>query len=1053
MFHTIGKQDWCAHSRGAATLVTITVTLALALAGIPCAYAQGIITTIAGGGSPAGSALAAEMIYPTFAVVDKSGNLYVAAVEQSEILKIDTSGDVSVVAGNGIASYSGDGGPATSASLNLAQIYVLVTCSGLAIDSSGNLFISDTFNNRIRRVDALSGIITTVAGNGTAGYTGDGGPATSATINFPEGVAVDSSGNLFITDDGNDVIRRVGAATGDISTVAGTPISSTTGFPTACTNTYYCGDGGAATSAGLSSPTDVAVDGSDDLFIADQYNNVIRRVDGTTGIITTVAGNYNLGYTYSGDGSAATAAGLYEPAGIAVDASGDLFITDSGSNVIRLVNAQTQIITTVAGNDSGIAGYTGDGGAATSAELNLGVLGIIGTAGKVAVDSAGDIFIPDISNNRIRRVDGTTGTITTYAGGGSGGDGGPALNAITVFPDSLAVDASGNLYIDDTTEGRIRQVDASTGDITTVAGDGLALPFAASGDSATSASFAFTVNGIALDSSANLLISDTWDDLVLRVSASTGVITVVAGGGACPYPNPGRCLGAGYVGDGGAATSALLDGPRSLAVDTNGNLFIDDRGDNRIRRVDATTGIITTVAGIGNAGFSGDGGLATSAQLDMPVCMTLDSSNNILICDGARVRRVSAQTGNITTIAGNGSSVFGGDGGPATSAGIDPLNLAADAQGNIFIADAFNQRIRRVDASSGMISTVAGSGPIASINPVSTLSGDGGPATNATLNYPYAVQVDHSGNLYIADAANNRVREVSTFPYASLVTTSLSFVKQALNTTSTQQAVTLTNTGAVSLNISNISASGDFAETNNCPSSLPTGQACTINVTFTPTTSGSLDGDLTIADNSLAAGTMQTIPLSGVGFEPTVNSPPPIVLPPTPTTPQPFDPPASGSAPAAPSNGPGRQVLPSHPFSAQPILPATAAPAVRFSSTSLTFARQGVGTSSGTQSIVVVNAGPDSISSFSITASGDFTQTNSCTQSEASGASCTIDVTFKPTAGGQRSGTVTVVENGSDGNSETLTVTLSGTGERNAGGQVTDETPAPSPQAPEKPQS
>ncbi len=1042
MCHTPSNPACRARRRGAPTPISVIVTLAFGLTAIPSGHAQGIITTIAGGGSPAGTALSAEIVYPSWARMDQSGNLYVSAIEQNEVLKINTSGNVTVVAGVGFGGFSGDGGPATSAALDLAGEFIEDNFGGLALDSSGNLFISDSNNQRIRRVDASTGTITTVAGNGISAYSGDGGAATNASLSYPEGVAVDGLGNLFIAD-GNGMIRRVDAATGIITTAVGN------------TTCNYTGDGGLAVDATLCEPADVAVDSSNDLFIADQYNNVIRRVDGTTGIITTVAGNYNLGYSYSGDGSAATAAGLNEPGGIAVDASGNLFITDSGNNAIRRVGAQNQIITTVAGNGTGVAGYSGDGDAATSATLNLEEF-IVAIAGGVAVDSADDIFIPDLSNNRVRRVDGVSGIITTYAGGGSGGDGGPATSAITVFPASLAIDGSGNIFVDDVDEARVRRIDAMTGNISTVAGNGLGLPYEGNGGPATSASLYFSSIGIATDSSGDLFITVPYGGglgLVLRVDALSGIVTTVAGGGTCPYNDLNRCFGAGYVGDGGPATSALLDQPRGVAVDSAGDLYISDREDNRIRRVDATTGIITTVAGTGTAGFTGDGGPATSAELYQPTAVTLDSSDDIFIYALGRVRRVNANTGIITTVAGNGQGGFSGDGGPATSAGIDSTSgLAVDALGNIFIADAFNQRIRRVDTLSGIINTVAGSGPAGS-GIVSTFSGDGGPSVDAVLNYPYAIAVDQSGNLYIGDAVNNRVREVSAFPYASLVTTSLSFIKQALNTTSPQQTVTLTNTGAVSLSISNISTSGDFAETGNCLASLPTGQSCTINVTFIPTTSGSLDGALTITDNSIGvAGTVQTIPLSGTGFEPAVNTPPPIGLPPPPTTPQPFDPPASGNAPTAPSTGPGRQVLPSHLISAQPILPPTAAPALKFSSTSLTFARQGVGTGSDAQSIVVVNTGPDSISSFSITAGGDFIESNTCTDSVAPGASCTIEVTFKPTAAGQRSGTLTVVENGTDGKSGAFTVPLSGTGEGGAIRHVVGNTADPAPQA-ERPQS
>jgi len=335
------------------------------------------------------------------------------------------SGIITTVAGNGTIGFSGDGGPATSGSLK--------SSSGVTVDASGNLFIADTFNNRIRKVSA-SGIITTVAGGGTGGL-GDDGPATSASLSDPTGVAVDASGNLFIADEDDNRIRKV-SASGVITTVAG---GGTSGL----------GDGGPATSASLSYPTGVAVDASGNLFIADEINNRIRKVS-ASGIITTVAGNGAV--AFAGDGGPATSASLSGPNGVTVDASGNLFIADTGNNRIRKVSA-SGIITTVAGN--GAPGFAGDGGPATSAELSSYAFG-------VAVDTSGNLFIADALNNRIRKVS-ASGIITTVAGGGTSGlgDGGPATLAAVGLPYGVFVDTSGNLLIADTENDRIRKVSAA----------------------------------------------------------------------------------------------------------------------------------------------------------------------------------------------------------------------------------------------------------------------------------------------------------------------------------------------------------------------------------------------------------------------------------------------------------------------------------------------------------------------------------------------------------------------------------------------------------------
>ncbi len=820
------------------------------------ANSQNTVSTIAGGGPTNTTALSADISWPSSVALDKSGNLYVAASGLSEVLKIDTSGNLTVIAGIGRNGFSGDGGPANDAALTLAGPYPGIGPS-IALDTSGNLYISDCANQRIRRVDASTGIITTVAGNGTAAYSGDGGAATSASLNFPQGVVLDSTGNLYIADSENNVIRRVNGATGVISTFAGNFNAGGT----------YSGDGGPATSAGLNTPGGVALDGSGNLYIADQGNNVVRQVSAATGIITTFAGNFNLGYSFSGDGGPATSAGLSFPNGIAFDASGNLLIVDSGNEAIRRVDAQTSIISTIAGTGSGIEGFGGDGGPATSAEMNFVVNLAFVSATDVAVDGSGDIFIPDTFNQRIREIDGATGNISTFAGGGSGGDGGAAVNAILAFPNYLALDGSGDLFIGQVDDGRVREVNASTGQITTVAGNEILDAGAIDdGSSATSVSLSMSL-GIALDNSGNLFIGDGNRWRVRRVDAATGIITTVAGGGAgCPGSGPG---------DGGPATSACFSSLRGIFLDSSGNLFINDIRNSRIRRVDAATGIITTVAGNGTQAVSRDGGLATSTALDLPTCVTLDGSGNIFICDSGRIRRVDAVTGIITRVAGVAPSVgegtFGNfsDGIPATSASIYPWHARVDSLGNIFIADnptggggpaqMPNNRVRRVDAFTGMITTVAGTG-------ATGFSGDGGPATSAVFNFIHSVELDKSGNLFMADAANYRVRETLLPAFAGVMPAAATF-SEIINTTSTAQTITLENTSVASLSSISITPSGssDFGVTNTCGSSLASGKSCTINVTFASTATGNAAGTITITDN--APDSPQSIPLSGNGTD------------------------------------------------------------------------------------------------------------------------------------------------------------------------------------------
>ena len=322
---------------------------------------------------------------------------------------------ISTYAGTGASGFSGDGGQATSA--------ILKNPDGVAVDAQGNIYISDSFNSRIRKVNASTGVITTVAGTGSYGFSGDGGLAIAAKMTYPSDIAVDSQSNLYIAD--NARIRKVTVSTGIITTIAG----NGTGTPT--------GDGGLATAAQLQEGQ-MTFDSQGSLYIS--AGNRIRKIDATTGIITTVAGTGTVGF--SGDGGPATSAKLYATGGIVVDANNNLYIADQGNFRVRKVDGATGIITTICGS---INNYFGDGGLATAAELT-GPNGLV-------LDAQGNLYIADQPNHRIRKIDGSTGIITTIAGNGNGnfsGDGGPATAAELFFPKDLAMDAQGNLYI---TEG------------------------------------------------------------------------------------------------------------------------------------------------------------------------------------------------------------------------------------------------------------------------------------------------------------------------------------------------------------------------------------------------------------------------------------------------------------------------------------------------------------------------------------------------------------------------------------------------------------------------
>jgi YD repeat-containing protein len=334
----------------------------------------GIITTVAGGGMSCAQtsdavgdrcpATAALLSFPGGLTVDGQGNLFIGDSGDNMVREVPAStGVINAVAGTGTGDYSGDGGPATAADVN--------SPAGVAVDGVGDLFIGDTSNSRVREVAGSTGIIATVAGNGNCCSSGDGGAATQAAILYPEGVARDGQGDLFIADFGTHRVREVIASTGIITTVAGTGVQG------------FGGDGGPAAQAELNNPEGLAVDGQGDLFIADSGNNRVREVIASTGVITTVVGNGIAGF--SGDADAATAAELNTPRGLTLDAGRNLFVADTNNNRVREVLASTGVITTVAG--TGTSGFSGDGGAATAAKLNW--------PEGVSMDGFGDLFIAD----------------------------------------------------------------------------------------------------------------------------------------------------------------------------------------------------------------------------------------------------------------------------------------------------------------------------------------------------------------------------------------------------------------------------------------------------------------------------------------------------------------------------------------------------------------------------------------------------------------------------------------------------------------------------------
>ena len=527
----------------------------------------GIITSVAGGGAETGDGVSATKAAanPSSVAVDASGNFFFSETSQNRVRKVSTAGILSTAAGNGKCGEPGDGGTALSASV----------CTPLFVetDAAGNLFIVESTTHRIRKVDA-KGTISTVAGTGQAGFSGDGKLATGARLFWSKQVSFDQSGSLYIADEQNHRLRVVDAD-GIIRTLAGNGARYRFG-----------GDDGPARSALLSTPLGLVVDPEGNIFIADQSNACVRKVS-PDGTIRTIAGNPRG--KYPGDGGPATEAMLDRPTGLALDAAGNLFIAD-GPHVHKVTPAG--IISTLAGNSQ--AASPGDGGPALKAALRF--------ASGVAVDSAGNIYVGEGEGHRVRKItpDGIINTIAGTGTAGYSGDNRPGTQAMLSRPWGVAVDAAGYVYVADANNRRIRRISPG-GEITTVAGKGIeAFRFTGEGGLATEATLHFP-NGVSVDQAGVLYIADTGSHGIRKVGRD-GKITTVAGSGD-----------RGFRGDGGPARAAWLDMPYGVTTDRAGNLFVADSYNDRVRVVSAsaptfsisTDSIAQTVVGGGSAASAG----------------------------------------------------------------------------------------------------------------------------------------------------------------------------------------------------------------------------------------------------------------------------------------------------------------------------------------------------------------------------------------------------------------------------------------------------------------
>jgi hypothetical protein len=720
----------------------------------------------------------------------------------------------------------------------------------VTVDGSGNLYFAD-YGGEVRKVDASTGYISTVAGIAASTASGDGGLATKAYLGIAYGVVVDKQGNLYIADTDNNRIRKV-ANFGYISTVAGNGTSS------------YSGDGGSATSATISSPWGIAVDSSGNLYFADVKNKSIRKVDISDG----------RAFPTTAVGSTSTAQ--------------DILLQTTAALNITSISAPTSIGSKQEFTVGTVSGCTVDStGATSTASATTCTIPVTFTPGYPGTRNI-PLQVTSLSGTTTTtysfalhgsgvgpQAGLTPGIISTVAGTGTAKynkDGVPATSANLWNPLYARVDSVGNIYIADYSDSRIRKVDAITGYISTVAGNGTA-GYSGDGGLATSAKINHP-DAIAFDRAGNLYFNDSYNYRVRKVDAITGYISTVAGTGK-----------GGYSGDGGLATSAKLYDPEYLAFDSANNLYMAEYKYSRVRKVDAVTGIISTAAGTGTASYTGDGGLATSATLNQAWGVAFDRSDNLYIADYYNnvIRKVTRSTGIISTVAGTGTkcslaTLPCGNGGLATSATLlYPISIDFDVAGNLYILDINGTYVRKIEASTGIIKGIAG------VPGSSGETGDGGSALNADLGDIYSISLDAAGNIYFPDYDKCTVRKVNVG--SSILSWSTTTSAGTTDSTDGVQDATVYNSGNADLTFSvpatgtnaSLSTGYTLGSTSTCPelsvssssSTLASGASCTYAIDFTPTStqSGTVSGSLVITDDSLNAASpsyaTQTISLSG----------------------------------------------------------------------------------------------------------------------------------------------------------------------------------------------
>jgi len=720
----------------------------------------GVVTTFAGtagtAGSTDGTGTAAKFSFPSGIAIDGSGTLYVADTGNNTIRKITSAGVVTTFAGT--AGLIGS----TDATGTAARFYYP---RSIAIDSSGNLFVADTKNNTIRKIKS-TGEVTLFAGTaGTFGSTDAVG--TAARFNFPNSLAIDASGNLYVADELNNAVRKI-APDGTVTTLAG--LAGVAGGAVDATGS----------AARFNDPCSVSVDGSGNVYVADYKNQLIRKIS-SAGAVTTVAGAMSVAGALDGVGYNLTPTLFFNPSSTTVDGAGNVYVADTANGVIRKITS-AGVTSLLAGNVLAVGSADGTGSLAT-----------FNAPSGVASDAVGNVYVADTANHLIRKVD-PAGVVTTFAGtaGVAGSTDAVGTAASFNFPTGIAIDSGNTLYVADYENHVIRKI-TSDGTVSTLAG--LAGNKGSADGTGGAARFNFP-RSVAVNSAGTVYVADSGNNTIRTISPGGAVLTL-AGSAASGSAD-------------GIGTAARFNGPGGIAVgSSSSNIFVSDSGNSTIRMV-TVAGVVTTIGG--TAGLTSNlDGAGTAARFDHPAGLSVDASGNLYIADirnqtirkGSTTSSSSPGPGGPVSTGGtggtgggtgptgiNGNGGTGGSGGTNTGSGflLKPVGVTNNPSGGLYVADTANNSIKAI-ASDGTVTVLAGKD--------GTAGSTDGTGTAASFNNPTGIVIDSAGNLYVCDTNNGTVRKVTS---AGVVTTLAGSASSRGSQDGTGSAASFVNPTGIAMN-------------------------------------------------------------------------------------------------------------------------------------------------------------------------------------------------------------------------------------------------------------